>query len=133
MTRTNLFVKSVLTSLYKTNVKQHVKAVHNQIRYQYASYSHKATKKGSLKKHRPAIQTKLKIICDICGKNIKENTELNKHGRLIHIKIRPDQICSKCQHTRRRNKTIKARKKKPWRKQIKSYVSPAQTRRKSQY
>ena len=56
---------------------------HEEFKCQHCVYT--TSKKGNLQQHESSIHAKVQEICEICGKNFSDKSNLNKHLKKFHI------------------------------------------------
>ena len=79
------------------NMKRHVSAAHQGIRYPCPLCSYRAPDKGSLMRHRRGVHEGVKFQCDFCPYSASQKGNLKKHVEMKH----PDQqyLCPYCDFT----------------------------------
>ena len=71
------------TSIYSSNLSQHIKSKHEGVRYPCDQCEYVATEKGHLNTHKKSIHEGIKYLCDRCDYAATTSSNLKRHKHTI--------------------------------------------------
>ena len=89
----------------QSNLKKHVRSVHQMVRLKCSQCPYEATDGGSLKRHKLSLHLGVKYDCKICGKEFTFKENLRHHNLAVHRqrKFR----CKECDYSATTNGALK--------------------------
>ena len=70
------------------NLKRHVQAAHEHIKYSCNQCDYQATQKGHVKTHIQSVHEKIKYSCNQCDYQATEKGSLKRHIQSVHEKMK---------------------------------------------